>query len=67
MLSKSSKDNWSRKIQIQAKGEFLKWEHGDKRLSKMEEMLFMGLGICHLFYLCINKSFLVGKRVANHL
>jgi len=67
MSSKSNKGNRSGKIQIQVKDGFLKWERGDKRLSKMEEVLIMGLGFCQLFSLCINKNFLVGKWVANHL
>jgi len=62
MPLKSRKGNRSGKIQNQAKDGFLKWERGDKRLSKVVEVLIMGLGIFQLFSLSINKSFPVGKR-----
>ena len=39
----------------------------DKQLSKMEEVMIMGLVFFQLFSLFINKSFLVGKWDANHL
>jgi len=60
-MSKSSKGNRSGKIQIQAKGGFPKWKRWDKWLSKMEEVLIMGLGFFQLFSLCKIKSFPVGK------
>ena len=40
---------------------------GDKRLSKMEKVLIMGLVFYQLVSFNINKSFQVGKWVANHL
>ena len=40
---------------------------GDKRLSKMEKMLIVGLVFHQLVSFGINKSFEVGKWVANHL